>query len=102
MKSQHFLFGQLGIPGRPFLQQSIPPLTELLPFDTEPDVRASAAAALCHLGSETACDVLIESAQDISPDVRGALAFALGKIGDERSIQSLLELTHDKNDDVFE
>ncbi len=73
-----FLLGQLGYSdGYPFRDESAPILEDLLNRDPSADVRASAVAALGHLGAKPALDSLARAADDADPAIRANVAFAL-------------------------
>ncbi|MGH2770927.1 MAG: HEAT repeat domain-containing protein [Actinomycetota bacterium] len=98
------ILGQLGVPAKPFLEERLSKLTELLERETEAEVLASGATALGHLGHLGALDALLQLAQHPSAEVRfsiaGALPSCLGKPEDERGIQALIELSNDEDEDV--
>lgn len=96
-----FTMGQLGTPNHPYLAESVPILRTLLTTDSDPKVRAAAAAALGHLRADDAFEYLREATRDQSPDVRSNAAFALGEFAHrEEAIPSLLSLTKDVNSNV--
>jgi HEAT repeat protein len=94
------VLGQLGAPKRPFADQSIPVLSRMVLTDPDADVRADAAAALGHLGSSAAIEVLTIAANDSDADVRANVAFAFGKIADPRAIEQLTMLLRDLDPEV--
>lgn len=75
----------------------IPPTPELAPalrkslFDSEPGVRAQAAAALGKLRDTESMDVLISLLADKKSLIASAAAFALGSIGNAKAREALIE-----------
>lgn len=72
-----FILGQLGTPSYPYKDASTDPIAERLVEDKSKTVRASAAAALGHLGASDKLEILVSAATDESPNVRACAAFAL-------------------------
>ena len=93
------LLGQLGGESRPYAGQSVPILTKLLD-DPKKSVRASAVAALGHVGMPTASSHLIERIADRSKEVRASVAFALASFEGSDVISALLTLSADVDDEV--
>jgi HEAT repeat protein len=94
------ILGQLGTPDRPFRQEACPLLTKLLENDADSSVRASAAAALGHLGNAAAIPYLIQSAKDPEPEVRHDIAFALGHFNSPEVVEALISLSGDPVEDI--
>ncbi|MCL1620316.1 HEAT repeat domain-containing protein [Ralstonia pseudosolanacearum] len=96
-----FTMGQLGTPNHPYLVESAPILAELLVMDSDPKVRAAAAAALGHLRADDGFDQLCQATRDQSSDVRSNAAFALGEFAHRKeAIPHLLSLTKDIDSEV--
>jgi HEAT repeat protein len=96
-----FLLGQLGTPNFPFKERSIPVLETQLEKDKNAAVRATAAASLGHLQSESSVPLLINASTDAHADVRIAVAFALSIFPDNRdATKCLKKLSMDKDKDV--
>jgi HEAT repeat protein len=98
------ILGQLGTSAKPFLEERLSKLMELLKKETDAGVLASGATAIGHLGDQRALDALLKLAHHPSADVRFAVAEALppslGDPEDERGIQALIELSNDEDEDV--
>ncbi len=99
-----FILGQLGTPERPFKQESIPLLMNMLDDDDD-EVRAASVCALGHLFSHDMpedVEVRLSSmVDDSAEDVRGCLAFALGNSsGSRNTVDVLNQLVQDDNKEV--
>jgi HEAT repeat protein len=95
-----FTLGQLGVPVKPYRNQSIPTLMLLL-SDKYYEVRSTAAAALGHLHAEEARNELIELATDSESEVRECVAFALGLIkANKKSIVALKMLSEEQDKNI--
>lgn len=95
------VLGQLGLPHRPFLTETIPLLMERLHLEFDADALATVIVALSHLGATQAEEPIARLFGHADPDVRYAVAFALGvdHPGPE-SLEALLRLAHDPVDHV--
>ena len=99
-----FTLGQFGTPAKPFKEESIPLLLNML-SDIDAEVRAASVCALGHLFSndmpEHIESKLVSMVGDGAKEVRGCLAFALGNSsGSEKVIAALNLLKNDINSDV--
>ncbi len=99
-----FTLGQLGTPERPFKQESIPLLMNMLK-DINAEVRAATVCALGHLFSrdmpQQVESVLISMIDDSAEEVRGCLGFALGNSsGSKNAIGALHHLMTDNSNEV--
>ena len=96
-----FLLGQLGTPNHPYKMQSFPYLVRLM-SDTSSEVRASAVAAIGHLGSSNPIDdnnllnCVIQLAEDKCSDVRFCCAFALASFNSDDARKALNSLIADR------
>ncbi len=96
-----FVLGQLGTPQFPFKKQSVSVLIKLLKKDSSHEVRAAAAAALGHLGSNEAMESLLQSVHDKHDQVRTCVAFALGSMLPSTKVEDVLrKLSFDKKREV--
>ena len=96
-----FLLGQLGAPGCPYREESLPLLKAALSGDSSADVRSAAAAALGHLAASTEADTLLLAADDPNAKVRASIAFALTRLKQTRRIRgALLNLRSDDDERV--
>ncbi len=98
------ILGQLGAPAKPFFEERLSTLRELLERERDAEVLASGATALGHLRDKRGLDALLRLAHHSAAEVRFSLAFALpsclGEPEDERGIQTLIELSNDEDEDV--
>lgn len=95
-----FLLGQLGTPNHPYKMQSFSYLVRLM-SDASSEVRASAVAAIGHLGANTPIDdnnilnCVIQLAKDKCSDVRFCCAFALASFNSDDARKVLNDLIAD-------
>ena len=98
------ILGQLGAPGKPFVEERLSKLIELLERETDSGVLAAGATALGHLADHRALESLLRLVRHPSADVRfavaGALPRCLGEPEDERGVEALIELSGDDDEDV--
>jgi HEAT repeat protein len=101
-----FILGQLGTPQKPFRDQSVPTLLNLIQ-DKSADVRAAAAAAFGHLYYKdmpvTVEKALFDAASDNDVIVRCCVASSLGGAANvEQAEKILLQLVSDLDEEVRE
>ncbi|MEP6782689.1 MAG: HEAT repeat domain-containing protein [Acidobacteriota bacterium] len=82
--------------GRVRLPEAVPALTNILPTDSDPEVRQMAAFALGLIGDNAAGPALITALNDPDPLIQGRAAEALGMIGNKAAAQAITQmvLTH--------
>ena len=96
-----FLLGQLGYKeGYPFRDESVPVLEGLLNNDLSNEVRASAAAALGHLGATSALGSLLRAADHEDSEIRENVAFALTGMATPEIAPVIEKLRNDPDTDV--
>jgi len=97
-----FLLGQLGTPNHPYKIKSFPYLIRLM-SDVSSEVRASAVAAIGHLGAGTLIDDnnildhVIQLTKDKCSDVRFCCAFALASFNSDDARKTLNHLITDRS-----
>ncbi|MEH1830623.1 MAG: HEAT repeat domain-containing protein [Nostoc sp.] len=94
------ILGQLGIPHRTFLNESLTILLRLLECEQNSDVLNSIGIALGHLHDARAIAPLIRLKSHPSPSVRYGVVFGLLGYEDELAISTLIELSSDQDEDV--
>lgn len=96
-----FLLGQLGYrDGKPFREETAPVLEALLNNDPANEVRASAAAALGHLGEASALNSLVRAAEHEDSDIRENVAFALVAFASPEAAPVIEKLRNDPDAEV--
>ena len=94
------ILGELGVPNRPFLEESLAVAIRLATHDAHPHVLEAAASALGHLGDPRATSVLVKLANHSAPDVRWEVAIGLGRHTEPEAIATLIDLMNDPDADV--
>jgi HEAT repeat protein len=89
------ILGQLGSPGRTYLDECLTAVVRLLAQDTDARVLEAAAVAVGHLKDPRGTQEVIRVADHPDPEVRQAVAFALGGSADLDAIAALILLTSD-------
>lgn len=94
------VLGQLGTPGRPFADETLPVLLDLLDNDENPDVLCSAAIAVQGLDDPRAVEALVQHKNHSDGDVRSGVVHGLGWRVDSRAVETLIEMTEDSDSEV--
>jgi HEAT repeat protein len=104
-ESAAFVLGQLGTPGRPYRDKSLPHLLNML-NDESDIVRSSVVAALGHLYvdekmPDRVAKSIVNLATDPSCEVRSCVAFSLGhSVSNDLVLNALNELKIDSDEGV--
>ncbi|GII93679.1 HEAT repeat domain-containing protein [Sinosporangium siamense] len=100
------ILGQLGMPGRPFTDRSLPVLRFLAASDDDPLVLYSVLIALGHLRDRRALPTVVDLSRHEDSRVRYGAAYALpnviGDPPDPAGLAALRDLTSDADNDVAE
>jgi HEAT repeat protein len=98
------ILGQLGRPGRPYADKSLPVLRYVAASETDPMVLYSVLIAFGHFKDPRALPSVIELAEHEDPRVRYGAAYALPNVlgvpPDLAGLAALRRLVHDPDDDV--
>ncbi|MEH2423547.1 MAG: hypothetical protein V7K48_22325 [Nostoc sp.] len=94
------ILGQLGIPHRAFLNESLTILLRLIECEQNTDVLNSIGIAFGHLHDVRTIAPLIRLKSHPSPSVRYGVVFGLLGYEDELAISTLIELSSDQDEEV--
>lgn len=94
------ILGQLGIPKRTFLNESLAILFKLLDTEKDSEVLYSIGIALGHIGDKRAIEPLVKFKNHPISEVRYGVTFGISGQEDKLAISTLIELSSDENEDV--
>jgi HEAT repeat protein len=94
------ILGQLGIPHRLFLDESVAILAEMSRTETDIEVVGSVCTALGHLHHPGTVEPLVRWKGHPNVDIRLRVAMALGGHEEPQAIDGLIELSVDADEDV--
>ena len=94
------ILGQLGVPKRTFLDESLAILFKLLDSEKDNDVLYAIGVALGHIGDSRAIEPLVKLKNHPSADVRLGVVFGISCQEKAVAISTLIELSSDEDEDV--
>ncbi|MFB8791503.1 MAG: HEAT repeat domain-containing protein [Potamolinea sp.] len=94
------ILGQLGIPQRTFLDESLSILFKLLDTEKDSEVLYSIGIALGHIGDKRAIEPLVKLKNHPIAEVRYGVTFGISGQEDTLAISTLIELAADENENV--
>lgn len=94
------ILGQLGIPDRLFIDESLAILFTLLEKEQDADVLSSIGVALGHIGDIRAVKLLVNIKNHPNEEVRFGVVFGLLGHAEKLAINALIELSSDEDEEV--